>query len=383
VALVQAKAVDASRAFNRLCGRELHLKQCPRALCKLNKATFDFTIGREMLHRRLYVSAVLLSLATIASIAPAAEPEVRHGEVRFEPAAEESHAVPERFRLEAATFAFEQTPQPNWQGDVQVSLVTFPSPVNTPHENNNTVHCEYFRPAKPGKYPACVVLHILGGDFPLARLFAYNLAEHGVAALFVKMPYYGERRQPGVSVRMISTDPAQTVAGMTQAVKDIRYAAAWLSAQEEVDASQLGIFGISLGGITATLAAEAEPRFTKCCPVLAGGDLNRILCDSEEKHLVEARQRWLAGGHSLAELVDLMKSIDPCTYGDRLRDRKVLMLNAEHDEVIPRVCTDSLCEALGKPQIFWYDAGHFSAMLHIGDALDRVAAFFGPASSEN
>ena len=239
------------------------------------------------------------------------------------------------------------------------------------------MHCEYFRPAKPGKYPACVVLHILGGDFPLARVFAYHLAQHGVAALFVKMPYYGERRQPGVNIRMVSTNPAQTVEGLTQGVKDIRYAAAWLAAQDEVDAQQLGIFGISLGGIMATLAAEAEPRFARCCPVLAGGDLGRVLADSQERHLVEAKRRWTADGHTLPELLDLMKTIDPCNYGAALQARKVLMLNASHDEVIPRKCTDSLWEAIGRPPIFWYDAGHFTAMLYISDALDKVERIHG------
>jgi hypothetical protein len=101
--------------------------------------------------------------------------QVRKGEIRFEPQ-NGDQAVPELFRLPAATFEFTETPEPGWKGDVKVSLITFPSPVKTPHENNNTVHCEYYRPAKPGKYPACVVLHILGGDFPLARVFAHQLA---------------------------------------------------------------------------------------------------------------------------------------------------------------------------------------------------------------
>ena len=110
------------------------------------------------------------------------------------------------------------------------------------------------------------------------------------------MPYYGERRQPNSKVRMISTDPQETVRGMTQAVKDIRYAAAWLAAQDEVDPAQLGIFGISLGGITASLAATAEPRFVKVCPVLAGGNLSchpqrfeGRLSDSHEKALAISR----------------------------------------------------------------------------------------------
>ncbi|HZZ27481.1 MAG TPA: alpha/beta hydrolase family protein [Pirellulales bacterium] len=334
--------------------------------------------------------AIALWLAMLAPhSARAEEAKVRTGEVRFEPTGQEEHAVPEPFRLPASTFSFQQIPQPQSTANISLSLVTFPSPVVTAEVNNNTVHCEYFRPARPGKYPACVVLHILGGDFPLARLFASNLAQHGVAALFVHMPYYGDRRQPGSSARMISTDPQATVRGMIQAVKDIRYAAAWLAAQDEVDPQQLGIFGISLGGITASLAAAAEPRFNKVCPVLAGGNLSVVLRDSQEKHLAAARQQWLAQGHSLDELTELMKTVDPCSYRACLQGRKILMLNALHDEIIPRACTDSLWDAFGRPSIEWYNCGHYTAVLHVLDALDKSAAFFsgepkktdGPASS--
>ena len=34
---------------------------------------------------------------------------------------------------------------------MDISLVTFPSPVETPHPANNTVHCEYFRPLAAGR----------------------------------------------------------------------------------------------------------------------------------------------------------------------------------------------------------------------------------------
>jgi hypothetical protein len=55
------------------------------------------------------------------------------------------------------------------------------------------------------------------------------------------------------------------------------------------------------------------------------------------------------------------------------------MLNAKNDEVIPRACTESLWEAFGKPKIHWYEAGHYSAMLYITDALEKVADFFSNA----
>ena len=329
------------------------------------------------LQHRIAIGWLAALCLTVFATTAAAEPSAVHrGVVKFVPVADEETAVPKQFRLPASTFPFEQTPQESLADEVAISLVTFPSPVVTAEANNNTVHCEYFRPAKPGKYPAVVVLHILGGDFPLARMFAGNLAKHGVAALFVHMPYYGERRQPGSEARMVSTDAEATVRGMTQAVKDIRYAAAWLAAQDEVDPHQLGIFGISLGGITASLAASAEPRFVKVCPVLAGGDMNSILRDSQEHHLAAAREKWLDGGHSVDELTALMKSVDPSCCLNANVNRKVLMLNAAHDEVIPRICTESLWNAFGQPPIVWYQCGHYSAIWHIADALDRTADFF-------
>jgi dienelactone hydrolase len=190
------------------------------------------------------------------------------------------------------------------------------------------------------------------------------------------MPYYGERRQPDSQARMISTDPEETVRGLTQAVKDIRYAAAWLSAQDEVDPHRLGIFGISLGGITASLAASAEPRFVKVCPVLAGGNLSLILRDAEERHIASARDGWQSQGHSLDELTALMNQIDPCCCLHDNPGRTVLMLNASQDEVIPRVCTESLWKAFGRPPIVWYDCGHYTAIWHVVDALNRTAVFF-------
>src|SRR5262249_11194087 len=155
----------------------------------------------------------------------------------------------------AHTFEFAAEDLESSTADLRLSLVTFPSPVKTALEQNNTVHCEYFLPRRQEKVPAVVVLHILGGDFPLSRLFCSALASRGGAALFIRMPYYGRRREAGDPRRMVSKDPRETVEGMTKAILDIRRAAAFLASQPEIDPDQLGVFGISLGGITGGLAA--------------------------------------------------------------------------------------------------------------------------------
>lgn len=330
---------------------------------------------------RVVVQSATVSLIVAAAAIAGETPAVRSGEVRFEPAGDEQ-SVPELFRLEAREFTFRQRPLPTVSKSIAISELTFPSPVETPHEVNNTVHCEYFRPLSAGKHPAVVVLHILGGDFELSRLFSRTLAQDGVAALFLKLPYYGPRRPSEVKVRMISADPRQTVAGMRQAILDIRCAAAWLAAQEEVDRGQLGVFGISLGGITSALAVTVEPRFSKACLMLAGGDVGQVAWDTPQ--LVRLRQNWTDRGGTKEEFIRLWKSIDPVTYAERVVTRKprILMLNARQDEIIPPVCTESLWRAFGEPEIVWYDAGHVSCVKYIFDGLGRVSRFFQADGAE-
>lgn len=332
------------------------------------------------LTQTLLAVCLLIVVSPIArSATPASVAAVETGTVQFAPVGDES-AIPEQYRLTPHAFEYELAPQHTLSTVMKVSKVTFASPVVTPHENNNTVHCEYFASTKPGQKPGVIVLHILGGDFDLARLFCRALAGKNVNALFLKMPYYGERQQPGVDTRMISADPELTVKGMTQAVKDIRLAAAWLAAQEDVADDQVGIMGISLGGITSALCVSLEPRFKKAALLLAGGDMGEVAWTSTE--MTEVREKWTAQGKTKAELFELLKPIDPVTYARPLPGRKILMLNASHDEVVPPACTKSLWRAFGEPEIVWWDAGHYTAARYLGGGMLRVVDFFQPEQNE-
>jgi dienelactone hydrolase len=307
-----------------------------------------------------------------------ARSEVRSGRVSFSPTQHERD-LPARFQMEAHDFPYQLRRMPTDVDGLAVWDLQFPSPVTTPHEVNNTVHCEYFQPQQVDRArPGVIVLHILGGDFPLSRLFCISMAQQGCPALFLKMPYYGPRRDPQVDRRMISPDPEETVAGMTQAILDIRRATAWLAEQEEVDAGQLGVFGISLGGITGALALTAEPRLQNGCLLLAGGDIARVAWESPE--LEKIRRRWSDQGGNREQFQNLLQMVDPVIYADRVQDRRILMLNADQDEIIPRECTESLWRAFGEPEIVWYPGGHYSVARFLPHALQRVTQFFVTAA---
>jgi dienelactone hydrolase len=319
------------------------------------------------------VTTACLIAALVVAVSAEVERPPERGSVDFVPAMAEAQ-IAQRFRLTPHRFAWEARPTELATDNFEIWDVTFPSPVTTAEESNNTVHCEYFRSRRAGGRPGVIVLHILGGDFPLSRLFCNMLAQHGVNALFLKMPYYGPRRDPKSPRRMVSPDPRETVSGMTQAVLDIRHATAWLAQRPEIDGGQLGIFGISLGGITAALAATAEPRLQNVCLLLAGGDIGQAGWDAPEARQV--RERWLSQGGTREEFVEILRVVDPATYAAAARGKRILMLNATEDEVIPRACTESLWKSLGEPPIHWYSGGHYSVMRHLFSALVQVGRFF-------
>jgi dienelactone hydrolase len=259
-----------------------------------------------------------------------------------------------------------------------VSKLRFPSPIETPDAENNLVHAEYFEPIGFGpKRPGVIVLHILGADFPLSRYMAARMADRGVAALFVKLPYYGERRPPGqgtTAKRFLSTDIERTVRSMRQAVHDVRRAACWLAARPSVDPARLGVAGVSLGGIVAALAAAIDPAINQGVFLLAGGDLSAILWMMPES--APYRAAWLQSGRTRADLKALTDPFDPLTYADRLVGKRMLFIAGKVDEVVPPASTRILWDAAGRPPIRWYDCGHYSAVGYLLPGIRQTVDFF-------
>ena len=285
--------------------------------------------------------------------------------------------VPARFRLSDHEFEYSQRLLKRWGELADVYEVSFPSPIETEFDVNNTVSCEYFRPTtfddSADQHPGIIVLHILGGDFELSRTICRTFATNGIGSLFLKMPYYGPRRPAKSKRRMISPNLDETVEGMTQAVLDIRRATAWLGSRSEIDSERLGITGISLGGIVGCLAAENEPNLKRGCFVLAGGDLPVIVMESDEMTKVRDANRDTDRQRAVA----LLAEVDPLTYASALAGRKVLMFNAKNDKVVPRACTEKLWDRLGKPKIEWWNANHYSAIVYLPKGLVRITTFFG------
>jgi dienelactone hydrolase len=318
-------------------------------------------------------STFALSLASLTFATPLARAD-EAGTFKFVPVDDQAN-VPERYRLAERTFTYALKPKHQLpESGVEVDHLTFPSPVQSPHPENNTVHAEYYRPKGAGPFPGVIVLDITGGNQSLSRGIATILAQNKIAALFVQMAYYGPRRPPAGRLRLLSTNIPHTIAAVTQTVLDCRVAAAWLASRPEIDGRRVGILGTSLGSFIATLTGEMDPRITRVAILLGGGGLVDAYYDHPRAAPFRLLHELLGG--TKQQVKDLIAPVDPITKAANLRGRSVLMIAASRDEMVPPSAAKALWEELGRPKIVWYDTTHYGAALYIPAAIKHVVEHF-------
>lgn len=256
-------------------------------------------------------------------------------------------------------------------GGYSVYKITFPSPFDSPHAANNTVHGDYYMPRGRENVPSAVLLHKLGGDFTLERAICAFLASRGVAVLFMRMAYCGERLPEGMKDEaLLGGDLKLAADSIQQSAMDTRRARSLLESRPEVDKERIGLVGVSLGAIVAALTVGVDGEFANCVLLLGGGNLAEILAESKSGNLKQMLKDRVIG---IEHLKEAFRPVEPTAYAARVR-ATVLMLNAKGDEIIPRAATEALWEALGRPEIVWYTGGHVTVGVHTVDMFNRIIA---------
>jgi dienelactone hydrolase len=277
---------------------------------------------------------------------------------------------------------FEYTVEPAAAEDpadvgIRIERVSYPSAMVTPFAENNTVPAELYLPKGAGAaspVPAAVVLDILDGRAILPRIMARALARRGVAAIYFPMPYYNVRRpKDNAHLKYAEDDPGNVVSPLRQTVMDVRRAKAILATRPEVDPQRIGITGISLGGIMATLAAGVDGEFYRVAPIMAGGDLATLIFHTRETRSV--REKLREHGIDRDALAKLMAPVEPLNFVSRIDPATCLMINASQDEVIPKDTTMALWRTIGQPTLLWMPTGHYSCVLFLPNAEEKVAEF--------
>ena len=162
-------------------------------------------------------------------------------------------------------------------------------------------------------------------------------------------------------------------ANVTQTVLDCRRAVAWLEAQPEVDAGKIGLLGTSLGSLVGGTVAGVEPKIRTACLLLGGGGLVNAYTGSPILDFLWPLLKL--AGISKDQLAKQIAPIDPITYAEGLKTKRLLLIAASRDDVVPPQAMKSLWESAGKPKLVWVEATHVGAVLHLFQMMRAVTDF--------
>ncbi len=270
--------------------------------------------------------------------------------------------------------------------------VEFPSALSTDLLGNCGIKGEYYLPKNITRSPLVILVHGMGDRsvYP-CRLIAHTLAKKGIASFIVFLVFHKLRANTVITKKYPKLSSDEWFESYQVSVTDIRQVIDWSSCRPEIIQEKIAVVGISFGGMISTIAMGVEKRIQAGIFVVSGGNSDTITRysllmrwqykhDKEEfrraqksylQYLSEVEQK----GFENVLVPKRSYLTDPMTYSRAVRNRPVLMLNALWDEMIPRVSTLELWQALGKPSLTWYPSTHASIWLWYPLMARRIYAF--------
>lgn len=238
-------------------------------------------------------------------------------------------------------------------------ILKFPSGVETPFPENNTVWGRFF-PA--GNDLAMVVLPQWNckwdGQIQLCRV----LQRVGIASLRLSLPYHHHRKPSFLerSEYLVSPNIGRTITAVRQAVVDTRLAADWLFQQGY---RRVGIIGTSVGSCIGFLTFAHDDRFSTAVFI----HVSSFFADVVWKGLSTTHVRKsLAEAMELEQLRFLWSPISPYPFIKRLHDspRRFLTISGLYDTTFIPELTHQTLDEFDRYRIpyhaVWLPCGHYT-----------------------
>ena len=249
---------------------------------------------------------------------------------------------------------------------------TFPSPRLCEFAANNVVHGRLYRRAKDWQqFPTLILLHG-GGDF-LNHWYRFPqmvpaIHRAGFNAATLVAPYHFQRR-----VRRIEAfDHLRVAEAFGQGVAEIRALTGWLLNQ---GCPSVALFGISLGGWLAGLAATRDSRL-KAIVLAVPGVRRDYLATRGERVLWPPMRKALEKQKAAREALD--KTPMNLTLSQPVISKdNILLIQGRHDLLVEAEQTETLWQKWNEPEIWRLPHGHISWLFMPG-LTGRVLRWLSP-----
>jgi dienelactone hydrolase len=252
---------------------------------------------------------------------------------------------------------------------------TFATPRPTPFSENNVVRGRLYRCERMWQTrPTVIMLHGWNDvidhrwRFPtIARQINYQ----GINAATLELPYHFQRRprQLGSWSNFLCPDILRTTKAISQAIAEVQSFAEWLRQQ---GCPAVGLWGVSLGGLLAGLAACNDSRWSSVVMMVPVARLDLIIEKvSFCRHIREAIQGQPDPTGRL-NLTLCRPAIPPSD---------ILLIEAEHDLFVAKETIEELWSAWDQPELWREPQGHIS-ILCAQELSRRIISWIAPRLRE-
>jgi fermentation-respiration switch protein FrsA (DUF1100 family) len=179
----------------------------------------------------------------------------------------------------------------------------------------------------------------------------------GAVVAALAYPYRGEHRLKGLAV-------VRHVPAIRRAILDtppaVMLALDYLAALPDVDPQRIEAVGVSLGAPFVVIAGALDPRIRRVWAVHGSAGAYEPLEHNLRRRVPQAAPRAAVAG--LASLLVKGPRMAPERWAPRIAPRPFVMVNALHDQQVPRPLVQRLYESAGEPKsLVWLPGGHVRA----------------------
>jgi dienelactone hydrolase len=277
---------------------------------------------------------------------------------------------PDSWPADGPTIYDELQPEPlEIEGDVEartrahfvVRQLSLPSVADP----SQSIEFEYYDVDGDARTPVVMLLPVFNGQLKIPRFFARYFANQGWAAIVVT-----RGRDPLDAL----TAPESAVQGN---LLDYHRVIDWMELQPELDATRIGVLGVSLGAMDAIMLTALDRRVNSLVVAMAGGDLSYLLANTNYRRVVRTIDDMAADlGTSRAALgakLDAAMKLDPLAVAPYIDAERVFMVLTRTDAIIPFEAQELLRETMGSPESMYLMTGHRTSVVYFPKV--RTAAF--------
>jgi cephalosporin-C deacetylase-like acetyl esterase len=245
-----------------------------------------------------------------------------------------------------------------------------------PSLKNIGFNAYYYLPKDRDKYSAVIILPHLVGASMIESFFSVGLAYEGFAVLEIDEPYYWKKgylfKKSYINKLTKIGNLKPLIQKIQESVINAEVGVDFLNKRKEV--KDIGIMGISIGAWIAGIVSGIEPMITSCAYLLAGGNVYKLINKSSIMKYLKKRIKQL--NIDMGKFSKELKFVDPLSYAQNIKNKRIIMINTIFDRIIPKDCTLEFWSAIGKPKIIWLPSGHISSIIFITYVRKKVIDFF-------